>query len=1547
MAEFVLTIYEPDDTTPLLEVGTAPDHPRPWLSVDSFGTESMVDLTEGTATIGRIAVRVLDPQSGGTQAIRAVTALLPQVKTGLRARLEDVTNAVVVKDGVLGDVVLSDNDVEYTFHIHDVQERQRRTPIFTTLDQLPAGAYRRALVPAGVAGGYGRIRPDGPPLLFPPVDGVEGVFRSYNIAGAYGGLFIGPRAYRLQLSEEQLDTLLQHAEARAEYDDDGNYVGDFYSGLIVRWRPASGGAWTTLPRMPVYRHHDSALKKSGTAVTTRKEEFFQPPGRFELSSSFDFILRMNVAATDTGLLPAPEQRIVVQVLPSGTAPSDSTPLYIEQQAGTLVRQILDGEYSPWDPQIRYDEDAIAAIEADAPMVRDVIRAPQPEMKAWLERRILWPLGYFPTLDDQGRFAPRRFRLPVDGDPIVNLTSANTRHSRWRLNARDTRNTLVWQSAEDAAIETPAYQSTLPARVLLERPIEDRYTDALSVGLAGEKAVEVDFGSFRSFTTSSLEDGGPAPRNALAERIARERRGEYFDRFRYGGDLVELVALRTDPAVEGLRVGDWCVVSVDALPDRGTGQRGTNRLMQVVRRHPVSPVEVELLLSDAGPAAQPLAKPTVGTVTANGLTVTVPVTAIPSVPGTPVRAVVQYAVAMTEPPPSSSLWRYAGERTTPGDVVLPTITEPGTVYVRVRTEGAGRISSGWTTTQSVALATDPQLSSLFLDVDEDAGLADLRWAPNPFTGGLRLRYRRYTATDGVPANFPAVVDGTLDVAASARRATIPLAIAPGQAIAVQVIPYETWDDATGVGGAFGPAAEVTAEYEELPSDPDANLYAQALATLVSATATEVTIAVTGSVPDAAENGQASVRLISATATLLNGPGVGATAASGTQWTFARPAAGNGPAQAVFEAFRPGAPPVVSDRDAIVIAEQGEQATYALQVTAKVTAETATSTTVQVTATDPTGDTGDITLVVDGAVNVTPPTPNVVSGPTPLVQSYAIARPAPGSGAGHVTFRATKSGRTFDTDHVTVPPQQTATLECRAELTETGPTVIEVTVTATDPLGGSAPTIAIESAHGIPGGIGAITRNGNTFTIPRPASGSGTGRVTFRATKSGRYADSDSVDVAEQGAAVVIPVSVRLTQVASTDASVRVRLSFSDPLGELAADQFSISITQHGVAAPSQVETGTGWREYLIGRPLPGNGPGRVQAEVSAPGRLADADTVDVPPQTVDVVLPTFEEVTSQSETQGTLTIVPKNDVQSRVQRVDFVVVQGRTATDSRQDSSPPYSTTVTLAEGVESYIEYAVIGLDAANTPNQVLARGKVAFAASARPAMPVIGLTVNESGQVLVHVQGDAQTKAFRWNYSKASYPTATSGPLVSGREFSATAPLTLALGERLYVTAVAYSNADGTGQVSAVARAAVDRQNKRTDKRLVIPSHAFVPAATNAAYARSAGSLTCTSGTHSFLAWLVLPPGAQITLVDFHVYRPDSSTFIQVSMARVGNTGGVAQLFSRQATLGSGWQPLSGVLSETVPAEQSYSLSVTLGPNARVSNVVVHYSVPDLATAL
>src|SRR5690606_27155696 len=114
--QYTLTVYREDDSTPWFEVGTDPSHPAPYLHEPGEIDPGEVDFVRGAAAIGQVNLRVIDVQTGASQAERWLTERLGipageegeghTALIGRRALL--MRDADVVLDGVVYSVTLSE-----------------------------------------------------------------------------------------------------------------------------------------------------------------------------------------------------------------------------------------------------------------------------------------------------------------------------------------------------------------------------------------------------------------------------------------------------------------------------------------------------------------------------------------------------------------------------------------------------------------------------------------------------------------------------------------------------------------------------------------------------------------------------------------------------------------------------------------------------------------------------------------------------------------------------------------------------------------------------------------------------------------------------------------------------------------------------------------------------------------------------------------------------------------------------------------------------------------------------------------------------------------------------------------------------------------------------------------------------------------------------------------------------------------------------------------------------------------------------------------------
>lgn len=276
--------------------------------------------------------------------------------------------------------------------------------------------------------------------------------------------------------------------------------------------------------------------------------------------------------------------------------------------------------------------------------------------------------------------------------------------------------------------------------------------------------------------------------------------------------------------------------------------------------------------------------------------------------------------------------------------------------------------------------------------------------------------------------------------------------------------------------------------------------------------------------------------------------------------------------------------------------------------------------------------------------TPATPVIAAGSVAYVTVYAYSQ---ANGGGQRSPLKSVS--------ITMPAtSDTIALQCELNLSARNTTTVSAVVNATDPAGGTAPTYAIVSATGVPGGVNAVTGAGTVlspYVVPRPALGSGPGELVVTATKTGRVSDSDSIFIPEKGTDAVNLHTV-VTQTGGTSSTVVVTVSVTDPLGTA----IPTLIISDATGIPGGAAAITGSNPYTIPRPTFGSAPGRVVFTASADGRLADSDSVDVPPIQQDTnteYTQCFAQITSIDAEKVSITVTGSPSGS----QVEFVEVQG--------------------------------------------------------------------------------------------------------------------------------------------------------------------------------------------------------------------------------------------------------------------------------------------------
>src|SRR5690606_3290392 len=223
-----------------------------------------VDFLEGRATIGQVNLRVIDPQTGVSQAERWLTERLgiPAGEQGEghtaligRRALLVRDGSTIVLDGVVYSVTLSESFAGFSLVLRDIRERERRSKLFTRTGTA-------TVLPRGVLAGYGRLPSGG--WLIPPTTPLRATWRTVGSFFDFSALWIkgngrgggGIVPAQLAITEAMTRALRQVVEPGEPYEEE--YApGEFrtvypyrvhYPDVQVLWRPVGTTTWRVIDR---------------------------------------------------------------------------------------------------------------------------------------------------------------------------------------------------------------------------------------------------------------------------------------------------------------------------------------------------------------------------------------------------------------------------------------------------------------------------------------------------------------------------------------------------------------------------------------------------------------------------------------------------------------------------------------------------------------------------------------------------------------------------------------------------------------------------------------------------------------------------------------------------------------------------------------------------------------------------------------------------------------------------------------------------------------------------------------------------------------------------------------------------------------------------------------------------------------------------------------------------------------------------------------------------------------------------------------------------
>jgi hypothetical protein len=827
MADYTLTVYQADDSTPLFEVGTAASHAHPYLRTpDQFG-EAETDLQAGKAMIAQLNVAIIDPQTGADQTERFLTGLLGAASgfsaiNGARALFQQVSpSTVVVLDGVGFGVTLSDSFAGFQLQVRDIRERGRKVSVFSR-------SGTASVFPRGVIAGYGLL-PTGA-WLAPPTVALHGTYHleTTGIFWSVGRIDLDQAPTkagtvvpsRLALTDAMLSVLGHTASTP------GGLGYSIYDQVTVLWRvEGSGGAWTEMSRM-------SSLFDEGRGIVP----WLSSKVKLSDGSTADVRGATKILISNSGLgaLPTNGARVEVMIRYEGP-PTDAYPFHFEGTWGTFARNLLRGDYCgldetgiPTNPRIRYDASALTSTTGPlAVPIRVRLTKPSEDLRTVLEE-LCKPIGAAPALNAAGEISPIRYAVPDASVSLPEINDSNAQPIPGWSHPTDNAVTVV-EVTYPRDFLVPSDADPLGQRSagdgLSSRDVVIRRAPSNLVAALGEHELKIDAWMFRALGGIQGEALNGDVTQEAGSQLAVERQHQALDRFGFGGvsSFVKLSA-SDFPTV---KAGDWALDARSWRPNYQSGKRGGNALVQIVSVRRLNPAWWEARLIDAGPGDTPLGQPTLGTVTASAAgVVSVPVSALPT--GGEARA--DYAISATLPAASSPLWTFLGRTAVTATLVSPALPAGVTVWVRSRGEAVGRRPSAWTNAVSVTLTGEPRVLSAGLSVDA-AGAAVVTWTANAAAAGMRVYYAKFTGTAPTLTTF-------VDVVGTAGTTTLPVTLAPGESVAVELEPWTGWSGSA-VSGTAGSRVARAASLAAAPIDAPDGVITPVLNHVAATASAEVT------------------------------------------------------------------------------------------------------------------------------------------------------------------------------------------------------------------------------------------------------------------------------------------------------------------------------------------------------------------------------------------------------------------------------------------------------------------------------------------------------------------------------------------------------------------------------------------------------------------------------------------------------------------------------------------------------------------------------------
>lgn len=706
------TTLNPDGTTDALTITSVAGGTNPYISAPPSGDGQEVDPLTGSLREGTYTVRVIDPVTGtdGTGTIRLVTNALEdagyrQQLLSRRCYVEYRQNGgawTTLTAGYLVAIRLI-NAIEYEFAVGDSRRIARNKRVFVS--GIPTYGGRGTIFGGPVIGGFLGIKDFG-----------GWTFRVVAVSGrqvqcAFVEGYAGPTG---SSTRKVIEAKAQAKDSRVARIDDQTV--NFASwrqldGMSVRWaypglrlKVAVNGVANAGQHVPA----PNARVLGGVQIVS---DIPMPSTGYHLTFQWD---------TGAGGA-APIVGDILKVSCYVDAVSDASPLYIDQHPIDLVTALWT------ECGLAYDATAAAAVKARIGAdVRLALRITEPQtLSDFLEAAVFGPFGVSARTNASGALELFTTRLKDAATPALALASADLRSADPGVFDLDeatvvTTISIAHQVYNVAPDQTPDTENPTDGVLSATSRVESSSGDTTAFGT---KAVEFNIPGMVHLASSYEPD--------LSSLVAATAL-ELFDRFGRGAPSGEVEVLAT-AAAAAAKVGEELYVTVPHYPNKnyriGESSVGA-RIMQLVRRTE-TPEGPRFKLVDSGLAQQPVAPAaTISIAATAGDPTTVAEFTITNAAAINAAAVLQVAVEWatggSSPTDNGQTFaRYGAAICPTAAVKLPPVSAGSKVWVRARTEQAGRRPSAWTAWTSVTLSALAAPSALTVSATKKTA-ATLSW-----------------------------------------------------------------------------------------------------------------------------------------------------------------------------------------------------------------------------------------------------------------------------------------------------------------------------------------------------------------------------------------------------------------------------------------------------------------------------------------------------------------------------------------------------------------------------------------------------------------------------------------------------------------------------------------------------------------------------------------------------------------------------------------------------------------------------------------------------